>query len=96
MCIAKNPPFFLFLCLFPLDLEHFSSHFFLCIQIFALQMFVAAAFYDLLVLCVCTLVRISVCVLVLGLIHLEKVKHFVAYDKKKFKDTTLQIFNNIY
>jgi len=80
MCIAKNPSFFLFLCLFPLDLEHFSSHFFLCIQIFALQMFVAAAFYDLLVLCVCTLVRISVCVLVLGLIHMKKLRHFVVYS----------------
>lgn len=62
MCIAKTlAPHFL--CLFfPSDLEHFPSHFFLCIQIFALQMLVVAAFYDLLVLCVCTLVRICVCV----------------------------------
>lgn len=46
----------------PIDLVHFSSHFFLCIQIFALQMLVVAAFYDLLVLCVCTMLRICVCV----------------------------------
>jgi len=59
-------------------------------------MFVAAAFYDLLVLCVCTLVRISVCVLVLGLIHMKKLRHFVAYDKKIFKDKKLQILNYKY